>query len=281
MAAGRIILPGFMPCEDTNGDRVAGAKAYFYLNNSATLTTVYADEALSERLPNPVVADSVGTWPEMWADNSLFFGVALTDSDGTPLPGGAWSSLGPAKDATLASLALALAAQSAAELAQAAAEAAQAMAEALLADVTGEPFNATSSSAISIGTGLKVFAINQAGTLYSEGQTVVAAKTGAAKNQMTGVITAVALDGVTNKQTITIDVPAGGYAAPDGVGPYNAWTISLSASGGVASVAGLAGVISAAALKAALTLTSADLSDFNTATDNRAAALAIALGRRR
>lgn len=279
MTARRIIFPGFMPCEDASGDRVPGARAYFYLGDSVTLTTVYADEALSVELPNPVVADTVGTWPEMWADDALSFNVALTDGDGLPLTGAVWSGLTPAKDATLASVALALAAQEAAQAAQTAAEAALAQMQAITAAITGEPFNATSDSNVSVGAGEKAFVLNESGTLYQVGQTVVAAVTAAPANQMTGIVTAAVTDPEAGIQTLTVDVPAGGHAEPDGVGPYDAWTVSLSATAGVQSVAGLAGVITAAALKAAAAVASTDITDFDAAVDNRAAALAIALRR--
>lgn len=285
MAAGRIIFPGFMPCEDANGDRVPGARAYFYLNGTATLTQVYADDDLVTPLPNPVVADAVGTWPEMWADTTLQFSVALAEGDGTPLPGGVWSGLGPAIDATLASVALALAAQTAAQIARAGAEAAEAKAEALLASATGEPFRATSLSANTIGVGAKTFVLQEPGKLFGQGQILVSAYTGGAKNQMIGVATTVVTDPDTEIQTITLDVPAGMTAAPDGAGPYASWSIALATMSGVASVAGLAGVISAAAAKAALAITSADITNFDTATDERAinvaAAMALVLGRRR
>lgn len=277
MAAGRLIFPGLMPAVDADGDRIPGAKAYFYADLTSTLAPTYTDASLTVQTANPVVADAVGTWPAMWADTASLFTVALTDADGVPIPGAAWSGVSAAIDATLASLSLALAAQIAAQNAEIGAEAALAQAQALLADVTGAPFDGHSTANLSIGTGLKIFPITEAGTLYQQGQTLVAAKTGAAKNQMTGPIVAETTDPVTGKQTITLDIPAGGHAEPDGVGPYNTWTLSLSAAGGVVSVAGLTGAILAAALKAALGIASSDITDFITAVDDEAVALATVL----
>ena len=276
MAAGRILFPGFMPCEDAAGDRVAGAKAYFYLNGTATLTTVYADSGLLTALPNPVVADSVGTWPAIWADTSLYFNVALTDAAGVPLTGASWSGVGPAIDATTASAALALAAQTAAETARDQAQAAEAQAEAVLAETTGEPFNATSSTSRSIGSGTKTFVLNESGKLYSVGQTVVAAVTALPLNQMVMIVTA--FDPVTKTLTGAVQTSA----SPDGAGPYAAWTISLGSVSGVSpsraiSAAGLATGGGDLTADRTITVTAAAAADVRTGTNTSKAVTSGAL----
>ena len=270
MAAGRLIFPGMMPAEDANGDRIAGAKAYFYVDGSTTLADVYDDSDLVTPLANPVVADGVGTWPEMWADTATLFTVALTDGDGVPLPFGAWSGLSAAIDATLASVALALAAQTAAETAQAAAEFAELQAEAAAATVTGAPFSGTSSTPMTVGTGSKTFELDQdpAEELFYEGQSIAVAITGSATNRMVGIITDI--DAVTNEITFLC-------ASTGGAGTASAWTVSLAAEAGVASLAGLTGIVTAAAAKAALAITTADISDFNAEVNKRAISYAIAL----
>lgn len=47
MAAGRIVIPNYMPALDINGAPVAGAKIYFYLNQTTTLQSVYSSEDLT------------------------------------------------------------------------------------------------------------------------------------------------------------------------------------------------------------------------------------------
>src|SRR5437879_7517187 len=115
MAAGRLIFPCLMPCVNANGDRLGGAKAYFYLNPTTTLQDTFTDATLTVKNTNPVVADGVGVWPQMWADTASVFTVAITDTNGLPLPGGTWSGVSAAVDATLASSNLAESAQAAAE----------------------------------------------------------------------------------------------------------------------------------------------------------------------
>lgn len=68
MAAGRLVIPGFFPALDRNGDPVSGAKMYVYQNETTTLVSIYSDEALTTPLTNPVSANSAGGWPPIWAD---------------------------------------------------------------------------------------------------------------------------------------------------------------------------------------------------------------------
>lgn len=274
MAAGRLIFPGFMPAEDANGNREAGALAYFYTNLTNTLGVTYTTSALNVPNTNPVEADGVGVWPAMWADTANLFTVALTDAAGVPMTP-PWDGVGASIDATLASTDLAESAQAAAEAAQVAAEAAQTVVEAIAADLSGEPYTATSLTSLSIGTGTKVFTLVESGKLYAPGQTVVAASIAAPLNNMTGTVISL------NESTRALAVSMAATASPGGVGPYADWSISLSSAGGVLSVAGLSGVVSSAGLKTALALASTDISDFNTAVIAQAAGVALALGRRR
>lgn len=274
MAAGRIVFPGLMPAVDGDGDRVAGAKAYFYENQTTTLADTYTSSALSTKNTNPVVADSVGVWPAMWADTATTFTVALTDADGAPIAP-PWDGVSASLSATLASSdlaesaqAAAEAAQAAAETAQAAAEAAEAQAEASAAAISGAPFSATSTTSLTIGTGSKSLTLAQTGKLYSVGQTVVIARTAAPTNQMTGVITA--FTSATGAMTVDVSGTAGS-------GTYTDWTISLTSAGGVQLVAGETGAVTADELTTALALVAADITDFNTAVDARAIAFAVAL----
>jgi hypothetical protein len=49
----------------TTGLPLNGGKAYFYVTGTTTLQTVFADDALTVALANPVVADSAGFFPEL------------------------------------------------------------------------------------------------------------------------------------------------------------------------------------------------------------------------
>lgn len=85
--AGRLVIPQYMPARDANGDAYPGAKLFVYLPNTTTLATIYADNNLSAPLSNPVIANSGGYFPAIWAANSTVFSVSLTDSMGAPIVG--------------------------------------------------------------------------------------------------------------------------------------------------------------------------------------------------
>lgn len=87
MAAGRIVLPSHMPALDLNGDPVPGARLTFYQNETTTLATVYTSGALDVPHPNPVVADTAGVFPSIFADTAVAFSVGVTDGDGAPIGG--------------------------------------------------------------------------------------------------------------------------------------------------------------------------------------------------
>lgn len=271
MAARQIIVPGAMPARDRNG-RALPSKFRFYAPGTAfsVPAVVYSDSGLLVAHAFPLPSDAAGRWPAIWMDDSDTVDVAWTDQV-NDAPQGQWTGLSPADDAVLGSVALAEAAQAAAETAQAAAEVAQALAEAAAAMVTGAPFSATSVTANTIGAGTKVFVLDQPGTLFFEGQLVVAAVTGASENQMVCRVDEVDVD----DQTLTLVVAT--HAEPGGVGPYATWTISLAAAGGVTSLAGLSGIITAAAAKAALAIASTDITDFEDAVTDIAAGLATVL----
>lgn len=275
MTARQIIVPGAMPSRDANG-RALPAKFRFYLPGAAltTVATVYTDDTLTTPQPFPILSDSAGRWPPIWADDSLSFDVGWSDQtfDKTI---DTFLSVSPADDAVLASVALCDAAQAAAEAAEAGAQEAFAsaalealQAAAYAAAIAGAPFTATSQTSLTVGTGLKELTLDQIGKLFSGGQTIVCAETTNAGNQMTGVIESFDLTtGVVNVM----------FANSAGTGTHTDWTISLGAVGGVTSVAGLTAIITAAALKAALAIASADISDFTSAAKTAATPIAAAL----
>lgn len=96
MAAGRIVIPGWMPALDSNGAPIPNAQIYIYLNGTTTLATVYSDETLSTPIPNPVEANSSGQFPEIWADDSNLFSISVDAPFGPPGIPFTFDSIGPA-----------------------------------------------------------------------------------------------------------------------------------------------------------------------------------------
>lgn len=87
MAAGRIVIPNYMPALDINGAPVAGAKIYFFLNETTTLQAVYTTDALNVAHPNPVIADAAGVFPSLFADLNAVYTIAIRDADDVPIGG--------------------------------------------------------------------------------------------------------------------------------------------------------------------------------------------------
>lgn len=244
-----LIIPGAMPSRDANG-RVLPARLRFWVpgTNFSTPATIYSDQALTVPVYFEILSDLAGRWPQMWADDTLSFDVGWFDQV-TLKQLGEWTDLSPAEDATLASVDMAQGAAEEAAASAAAAEAAALLAEAYVANVSGQPFQATSSTPNVIGTGTKVFTLDQPGVLFHTGQTVVAASRANGNNQMTGVV--MSLVGA----ILTVSMASLGT----GVGNnYSDWQISLSSSGGVQSLAGLQGIITDVAGRTALDVPSND-----------------------
>lgn len=87
MAAGRIIIPNYMPALDLNGGPIAGAKIYFWQNGTTTLQSTFTDETLTVPHTNPVVADAAGVFPSIFADLTAAYTVAIRDADDVPIGG--------------------------------------------------------------------------------------------------------------------------------------------------------------------------------------------------
>jgi hypothetical protein len=262
MAARQIIVPGAMPSRDANG-RALPAKFRFYEPGAALTTpaTVYTDNTLTVPHDFPILSDAAGRWPAIWADEADSFDVGWTDQTFDATISGPFTGVTPASDAVLASVALC-------DIAAAAAAASALMAQAAVSSATGAPLTGTSSTSLSIGTGQKTLVLHEDGLLFSDGQIIVAAVShtlGATKplNQMIGTV----LSYDQTSKALLFNVST--HSEPDGVGPYAAWTVGLSGPGSVQSVAGLTGIIGAAALKAALAMTAADITDFNQRVDAR------------
>lgn len=80
MASGRLVFSNWMPALDADGVPIPNAQMFFYVNRTTTLATVYADEALTTPLANPVLADSSGQFVPVWADQDLLFSAAIAST---------------------------------------------------------------------------------------------------------------------------------------------------------------------------------------------------------
>jgi hypothetical protein len=140
MAARQIIVPGAFHSRDANG-RVLPGKLRFYEPNTDTPATVYANSGLSVPHAFPILSDSAGRWPQIWADEAELFDVAWSRLDNDALIA-SYSDVGPLNSAVTASAILAQSAADAAVLAQTATEAAANAADALFDQVQDflEPF---------------------------------------------------------------------------------------------------------------------------------------------
>jgi len=83
-----LLLPLGYRALDANGDPISGAKAYTYVTGTTTNKTTYTTSALSVAHANPVVADSEGYFPDIWAPSDSAYRVKVTDAAGTTIPEG-------------------------------------------------------------------------------------------------------------------------------------------------------------------------------------------------
>lgn len=123
--AGRLVIPQYMPARDINGDALPGAKLFVYVNGTTTLAITYTTSALNVPNSNPIIANSSGTFPPIWAADASVFSVALTDDEGAPY----WRPYDGVEVTMNANTAAVVLAESAADSAQAFAEEAEASAE--------------------------------------------------------------------------------------------------------------------------------------------------------
>lgn len=121
MTARQIIVAGAMPSRDANG-RALPAKLRFYMPQTSTPATVYADSDLTVALAWPVISDDAGRFAQIWAEEQQYFDVTWSDLATDSLIAG-YSNIRPLSDALSAS---ADEADAAADAAQAAADAAAA-----------------------------------------------------------------------------------------------------------------------------------------------------------
>lgn len=243
MAARQILVPGAMPSRDRNG-RILPAKLRFYVEGTAfnTPAVIYTDPDYLAVHDFPILSDSAGRWPAMWADEAEAFDVGWSDQV-SDRPLGQWLSLSPANDAVLASVELAEAAEEGALAAAAEAKEWALQAQAAAADVTGAPFQATSATPLDLTVGAKTLEIAQTGKLFNDGQyVVIARKYPNASTQMVARIE----EYVGTTMTATVGAVAG---TP---GNYSDWEISLTTAGGVQSLGGATGILTDAQARLAI-----------------------------
>lgn len=82
--AGRLI-GAWNPALDSAGVSISGAKLYTYIAGTTTPKTTYTTVALSTPQANPVVADSAGRFPELWAADGATFDLKWTDAAGVQI----------------------------------------------------------------------------------------------------------------------------------------------------------------------------------------------------
>lgn len=70
-------LYGFIQVFDANGEPLPGALLYTYEPNTTTPKATYTSGTLTTPLPNPVVADSAGRFPQMFADEGDIYDLEL------------------------------------------------------------------------------------------------------------------------------------------------------------------------------------------------------------
>lgn len=104
MAAGRIIVPSWMPAVDSDGVPIPNARMFFYQNETTTLATVYTDMTLTTPLPNPVEANSSGQFPGIWADDANLFSVTVDAPYGPPGQPFTFDDLGPSTSANTSAI---------------------------------------------------------------------------------------------------------------------------------------------------------------------------------
>jgi len=236
MAAKAFFLP-FRPAIDANGLTVPGAQLYFYATGTTTPQAIYSDTGLTTPLTNPVEANSAGRWPTIYLNDALTYRVVLKDGDGVTLADqdpyladvadAVTSSLtavanAVAANASTASAAAATATTQAGYATSNATAAAASAASALNAPGT----SATSTTSLTIGTGSKSLTLVQTDKAFALGQFVMIASTASPTNYMIGQITA--FTSSTGAMTVTVSQVGGS-------GTISAWTVSLSASGGMTS----------------------------------------------
>lgn len=200
MAAGRIVVPSWMPALDSDGNPIPNVLLYVYQNLTTTLASVFSDEALTIPLTNPVPANSSGRLPAIWADDAVDYSVSVEAPYGPAGIPFTFDDLSPSQSADF--LAAAVAEAAATDAAISAGEAEEALAEIL-------EFAATAPDAPSI-----INKANRNGDNITDavafGQSLGLRRTSATLNVASPAagLDAVSPQLMTRGQTITAQLPA-------------------------------------------------------------------------
>lgn len=149
MSARQIIVAGAMPSRDVNGRSLPGRLRFYLPGSGGVPATVYANSALTIGHPWPLLSDSAGRWPPIWAEETLYFDVAWSDL-ATDSNIATYRDIRPLYDYVGAASDLATSSASAAAASAAAALASELAAAASAAAALSPGFSTLSTSAITI-----------------------------------------------------------------------------------------------------------------------------------
>jgi len=79
-----LAFQGYLRVLKDNGDVCADAKATWYVAGTTTPTDTYTTSALSVANTNPVEANALGVFPEMWLSPTVSYKVVITGTGVTP-----------------------------------------------------------------------------------------------------------------------------------------------------------------------------------------------------
>ncbi|MGI8839948.1 MAG: hypothetical protein ACR2F8_04055, partial [Caulobacteraceae bacterium] len=80
---GTLLAVPTLRAVDVGGVPMVGALLQFYLTGTTSPTPVYTDATLATALSNPVVSDSAGLFPPMFADPTITYRAQLKTSGGS------------------------------------------------------------------------------------------------------------------------------------------------------------------------------------------------------
>lgn len=83
MAAGRLLVPGWARALDSDGDPISARVSLFNTGTDA-LASVYAHEDLTVPLANPVLSNSAGRFPAIWASSDVTYDWSVEAPFGPP-----------------------------------------------------------------------------------------------------------------------------------------------------------------------------------------------------
>lgn len=83
-----LFVPPVVRATDANNAVLSGAKWYFYVTGTTTPASVYTTSARTVAHPNPVVADSGGSFPPIYLDPAVTYRAVLKTAAGVAVPNG-------------------------------------------------------------------------------------------------------------------------------------------------------------------------------------------------